>query len=131
VIEAIGEAVTHFQVGDEVYYSPQVLASLVVMLNTTLQRKALLQLSINLTHVGQRLPLAGAAWDCLITRGNLQVGETVLIHAGAGGVGSIAIQLAKAMGAYIFTTCSAENFDFVKKLGAELSINYKHENYIK
>jgi NADPH:quinone reductase-like Zn-dependent oxidoreductase len=52
---------------------------------------------------------------------NLQVGETVLIHAGAGGVGSlakpllwrIAIQLAKAMGAYVFTTCSAENFDFV------------------
>jgi len=43
----------------------------------------------------------------------------------------IAIQLAKAMGAYIFTTCSAENFDFVKKLGANYPINYKHENYIE
>jgi len=45
------------------------------------------------------------------------------------GVGSIAIQLAKAMGAYIFTTCSAENFDFV--MGADYPINYKHENYIE
>jgi len=95
VIEAIGEAVTHFQVGDEVYYSPQVLASLVVMLNTTLQRKALLQLSPLMTHVeGSLLAVGRKNRLGLPVRGNLQVGETVLIHAGAGGVGSIAIQLA-------------------------------------
>lgn len=62
---------------------------------------------------------------------NLQVGQSVLIHAGAGGVGSIAIQLAKAMGSYVFTTCSAKNFDLVKKLGADYVSDYKNGNYIE
>ena len=77
-------------------------------------------------------PLAGGtAWDCLVTRGNLQVGETVLIHAGAGGVGSIAIQLAKAIGAYVFATCSFRNRDLVKELGADRVIDYKNEDYVE
>jgi NADPH:quinone reductase len=134
VIEAIGEAVTHFQVGDEVYYSPQIFGEFGSYAQYHVAEESIVAVKpINLTHVEAAcLPLAGGtAWDCLVTRGNLQVGETVLIHAGAGGVGSIAIQLAKAMGAYVYTTCSAENFDFVKKLGADYPIDYKHENYIE
>ena len=73
---------------------------------------------------------AGTAWECLVARGQLQVGESVLIHAGAGGVGSFAIQLAKAMGAYVFTTCIARNHDLVKKLGADLIIDYQTEDYL-
>ncbi|NJM28022.1 MAG: zinc-binding dehydrogenase, partial [Pseudanabaena sp. RU_4_16] len=73
----------------------------------------------------------GTAWDCLVTRGNLQVGETVLIHAGAGGVGSIAVQLAKAIGAYVFATCSSRNRDFVTELGADRVIDYKNEDYVE
>jgi NADPH:quinone reductase len=134
VIEAIGEAVTHFQVGDEVYYSPQIFSEFGSYAQYHVAEESIVAVKpINLTHVEAAcLPLAGGtAWDCLVTRGNLQVGETVLIHAGAGGVGSIAIQLAKAMGAYVFTTCSAENFDFVKKLGADYPIDYKHKSYIE
>ncbi|BDA74029.1 NADPH:quinone oxidoreductase [Calothrix sp. PCC 7716] len=134
VIEAIGEAVTSFKVGDEVYYSPQIFGEFGSYAQYHVAEESIVAVKpINLTHVEAAcFPLAGGtAWDCLVTRGNLQVGETVLIHAGAGGVGSMAIQLAKAMGAYVFTTCSAENFDFVKKLGADYPIDYKHENYIE
>jgi NADPH:quinone reductase len=134
VIEAIGEAVTDFKVGDNVYYSPQIFGEFGSYAQYHVADAAIVALKpANLSHIeAASLPLAGGtAWDCLVTRGNLQVGETALIHAGAGGVGSIAIQLAKAMGAYVFTTCSAENFDFVKKLGADYPIDYKHENYIE
>lgn len=72
---------------------------------------------------------SGTAWDCLVVRGKLRLGETVLIHAGAGGVGSMAIQLAKAIGAYVFTTCSKKNHDLVRDLGADRIIDYKNENY--
>jgi NADPH2:quinone reductase len=134
VIEAIGEAVTCFKVGDEVYYSPQIFGEFGSYAQYHVAEEGIVAVKpINLTHVEAAcLPLAGGtAWDCLVTRGNLQVGETVLIHAGAGGVGSIAIQLAKAMGAYVFTTCSAKNFDFVKQLGADYAIDYKHESYVE
>jgi NADPH:quinone reductase len=134
VIEEIGEAVTDFKVGDNVYYSPQVFGEFGSYAQYHAADAAIVALKpANLSHIeAASFPLAGGtAWDCLVTRGNLQVGETVLIHAGAGGVGSIAVQLAKAMGAYVFTTCSAENFDFVKKLGADYPIDYKHENYIE
>jgi NADPH:quinone reductase len=112
VIEAIGEAVTDFKVGDNVYYSPQIFGESGSYAQYHVADAAIVALKpANLSHIeAASFPLAGGtAWDCLVTRGNLQVGETVLIHAGAGGVGSIAIQLAKAMGAYVFTTCSAEN----------------------
>jgi NADPH:quinone reductase len=134
VIEEIGEAVTDFKVGDNVYYSPQIFGEFGSYAQYHVADAAIVALKpANLSHIeAASFPLAGGtAWDCLVTRGNLQVSETVLIHAGAGGVGSIAIQLAKAMGAYVFTTCSAENFDFVKKLGADYPIDYKHENYIE
>lgn len=134
LIEAIGEAVTQFKVGDEVYYSPQIIGGFGSYAEFHVAEESIVAIKPNnLTHVEAAcFPLAGGtAWDCLVTRGNLQVGETILVHAGAGGVGSIAIQLAKAMGAFVFTTCSAENFDFVKRLGADYPIDYKHENYIE
>jgi NADPH:quinone reductase-like Zn-dependent oxidoreductase len=120
VIEAIGEAVTDFKVGDNVYYSPQIFGEFGSYAQYHVADAAIVALKpANLSHVeAASLPLAGGtAWDCLVTRGNLQVGETVLIHAGAGGVGSIAVQLAKAIGAYVFATCSSRNRDFVTELG--------------
>ena len=132
VIEAIGEAVTEFKVGDEVYYSPQIFGESGSYAQYHVADAAIVALKpANLSHTEAAcFPVAGGtAWECLVTRGNLQVGETILIHAGAGGVGSIAIQLAKAMGAYVFTTCSTKNFDFVKNLGADYVIDYKQESY--
>lgn len=133
VVEAVGESITNFQIGDEVYYSPQLFsesgsyAEYHVANEHIVARKP-----SNISHIEAAcFPLAaGTAWDCLVKRGQLQVGESVLIHAGAGGVGSFAIQLAKAMGACVFTTCSAKNYDLVKKLGADCIIDYQKENYV-
>ncbi len=132
VVEAVGESVAHFQVGDEVYYSPQLFAESGSYAEYHVADEQIVaHKPQNVSHLEAAcFPLAGGtAWDCLVARGQLQVGESVLIHAGAGGVGSLAIQLAKAMGAYVFTTCSAKNQDLVKKLGADCIIDYRTEDY--
>lgn len=134
VIEAIGEAVTDFQVGDEVYYSPQTFsgggsyAEYHVADESIVARKP-----TNISHLeaASLSVTGGTAWETLVVRGKLQVGESILIHAGAGRVGSIAIQLAKAVGAYVFTTCSKQNADFVRSLGADCVIDYKSEDYVE
>lgn len=134
VVESVGKAVTEFRVGDEVYYSPQIFGELGSYAQYHVADASIVALKpANLSHTEAAcFPLAGGtAWDCLITRGNLQVGESVLIHAGAGGVGSVAIQLARAVGAYVFTTCSDKNRDLVKALGADYVIDYKNEDYVE
>jgi len=70
------------------------------------------------------------AWGALFDRGGLQAGQTVLIHAGAGGVGHVAIQLAKLKGAKVITTVSSEQkAEFVKSLGADEAINYTQNGF--
>ena len=132
VVEAVGETVTNFQVGDEVYYSPRLFGESGSYAEYHVADEDIVaHKPVNISHLEAAcFPLAaGTAWECLVTRGQLQVGESVLIHAGAGGVGSFAIQLAKAMGAYVFTTCSANNHDLVRKLGADCIINHQTEDY--
>lgn len=134
VIEAVGESVTTFKVGEQVYYSPQLFAESGSYAEYHVADEQIVaHKPANLSHIAAAcFPLAaGTAWDCLVIRGQLQVGESILIHAGAGGVGSFAIQLAKAMGAYVFTTCSSNNHDLVKKLGADYVIDYKAEDYVE
>jgi len=134
VVEAVGELVTQFKIGDEVYYSPRLFGESGSYAEFHVADEQIVaHKPANLSHVEAAcLPLAaGTAWDCFVTRGQLQVGKSVLIHAGAGGVGSFGIQLAKAMGACIFTTCSAKNHDLVKKLGADYAIDYKTEDYVE
>lgn len=76
------------------------------------------------------LPLVAlTAWQALIELGNLQPGQKVLIHAGAGGVGTIAIQLAKHLGAEVATTVSGKNADFVRDLGADIVIDYRTQDF--
>ena len=134
VVEAIGEAVTDFEVGDEVYYTPQTFsgdgsyAEYHVADESIVARKP-----SNISHLeaASLTVTGGTSWESLFVRGKLEVGESILIHAGAGGVGSIAIQLAKAVGAYVFTTCSKQNADFVRSLGADCAIDYKSEDYVE
>jgi len=76
------------------------------------------------------IPLVGlTAWQALIERANLTKGQRVLIHAGAGGVGTFAIQLAKHVGATVATTTSTANVDLVRSLGADVVIDYKKEDF--
>lgn len=76
------------------------------------------------------VPLVGlTAWQSLASA-NLQKGQTILIHAGAGGVGSLAIQFAKIIGAFVITTCSQKNESYVKNLGADLIIDYTKDDFV-
>jgi len=76
------------------------------------------------------LPLVGlTAWQALIERANLKKGQRVLIHAGSGGVGTFAIQLAKHVGAIVATTTSTANVDLVRSLGADVVIDYRKEDF--
>jgi NADPH:quinone reductase-like Zn-dependent oxidoreductase len=78
------------------------------------------------------IPLVGlTAWQALVERANLQKGQRVLIHAGSGGVGTFAIQLAKHLGAIVATTTSATNADLVKALGADIVIDYRKDDFEK
>lgn len=77
------------------------------------------------------IPLAAATALQSLQKAKVKKGDKVLIHAGSGGVGSFAVQMAKQMGATVFTTTSSANVDWVKQLGADVVIDYKQENYRK
>ncbi|MDF5708194.1 MAG: zinc-dependent alcohol dehydrogenase family protein [Nostoc sp. S4] len=133
VVEAVGESVRDFQVGDEVYYAIAheqgggANAEYHVANESTIAKKP-----VNISHLeAASVPVAGGtAWAALITRANIKVGETVLIHGGAGGVGTFAIQIAKAAGAYVYTTCGSYDRDFVKSIGADRAIDYRNQDFI-
>ena len=133
VIEAVGTGVTMFSVGDEVWYTPQIFdgpgsyAQYHVANENIIGRKpsALSHLeAASLSLVG------GTAWEALVSRAALRVGESILIHGGAGGVGHVAIQVAKAIGAKVFTTVREENFEFARSVGADVVIDYRKEDYV-
>jgi NADPH:quinone reductase-like Zn-dependent oxidoreductase len=85
--------------------------------------------SIDLVHAAA-VPLAAmTAWQGLFDHGGLKEGQTVLIHGGAGGVGHLAIQLAKAKGATVFTTVGTDDLDFARAIGADTAIDYKSERF--
>src|SRR5690606_34555305 len=74
--------------------------------------------------------VGGTAWEALVVRAALRVGECILVHGGAGGVGHVAIQLAKAIGARVFTTVREANAEFAQKLGADVIVDYEKEDYV-
>ena len=74
--------------------------------------------------------VGGTAWEALLGRVALRVGESILIHGGAGGVGHVAIQIAKAIGAKVFTTAREEQFEFARSVGADVVIDYEKEDYV-
>lgn len=133
VIEAVGAGVTAYAPGDEVWYTPQIFegqgsyAEYHVAAESIVGRKpaALSHLeAASLSLVG------GTAWEALVARAGLRVGESIMIHGGAGGVGHVAIQLAKAIGARVLTTVREANFAFAREMGADVLIDYEKEDYI-
>lgn len=133
VVEAVGPGVTTFSPGDEVWYTPQIFdgpgsyAEYHVAAEGIVGKKppSLSHLeAASLTLVG------GTAWEALVVRAALRVGESILIHGGAGGVGHVAIQLAKAIGAKVFTTVREDNFEFARSVGADVVIDYRKEDYV-
>jgi NADPH:quinone reductase-like Zn-dependent oxidoreductase len=129
-VVAVGEGVHDFQVGDQVYYTPSPFSQGSNTEYHAVQEVIVARKPSNLSHLeAAGLPLVGiTAWEALVNRAQLKAGETILIHGGAGGVGSLAIQIARAVGATVFTTCSGRNREFVQLLGAEEVIDYTQED---
>ncbi|WP_251358802.1 NADP-dependent oxidoreductase [Kangiella sp. TOML190] len=126
VVEAVGSQVTDFKAGDQVYSRPDINrnGTYAEYISVKADEVALKPQTISHTEAAT-LPLAGiTAWDAIVTHGNLKAGQKVLVHAGSGGVGSLAIQIAKARGAYVISTTSSKNAALVKSLGADQVIDY-------
>lgn len=133
VVEAVGADVTGFAPGDAVYARPAdgrigTLAEWIAVNQDDLTLKPQ-----NLTMVeAAGIPLVGlTAWQALVEVANLQPGQKVLIHAGSGGFGSIAIQLAKHLGATVATTASTGNVELVRDLGADVVVDYRKDQFEK
>lgn len=133
VVLKLGEGVSEFKIGDEIFGSSLALnggsgafaeVSAANVKNTALKPK-------KIDHVeAASLPLVGSsAVQALEEHIKLQSGQKILIHGGAGGIGSIAIQLGKHLGAYVATTVSTNDKEFVKSLGADQIIDYKSEKF--
>jgi len=127
----IGKNVTRCKVGDAVYARPNQDDAGAIAEFARVKASELAMKPQTLSHVeAASVPLAGlTAWQALIIRGKLKAGEKVLIHAGSGGVGTFAIQIARHIGARIATTCSGRNADLVRRLGADVVIDYETQAF--
>ncbi|OGH20746.1 MAG: hypothetical protein A3D74_05475 [Candidatus Levybacteria bacterium RIFCSPHIGHO2_02_FULL_37_13] len=133
VVFQLGKGILDFKIGDEVYGQSLIvnggsgaLAEFCAAKTVGISHKPK-----NINHVeAASLPLVGAsAIQVLVEHIKLKKDQKILIHGGSGGIGSIAIQLAKYLGAYIVTTVSAENGEFAKGLGADEVIDYKTQKF--
>lgn len=131
VVKAVGAGVTRFRPGDAVFARMDkqrigAFAEFAVVAEADAAAKP-----ANLTHVeAAAVPLAGlTAWQALFEIGGLKAGQKVLIHAGSGGVGTFAIQLARHAGATVATTVGARNAELARSLGADVVIDYKTQRF--
>lgn len=130
-VSEVGKAVTKFKVGDEVFTRPDITRNGTYAEYVAVDESLVAPKPKNISYEeAASIPLVGlTSWQCLVDFAELKEGDKVLIHAGAGGVGSFAVQLAKALGAWVATTCSTTNVEFVKSLGADQVIDYKKEDF--
>ncbi len=127
----VGKNVTRCKVGDAVFARPNQddAGAIAEFARVKGSELAIKPQTLSYTEAAS-VPLAGlTAWQALITRGKLKAGHKVLIHAGSGGVGTFAIQIAKHVGAHVATTCSGRNADLVKRLGADVVIDYETQAF--
>ena len=127
----VGAGVSRFAIGDEVYARPRDrrIGTFAERIAIDESDVALKPASITMDEAGSLPLVALTAWQALVEIGEVRPGQKVLIHAGAGGVGSIAIQLAKHLGAEVATTASGANADFVRMLGADHVVDYRSEDF--
>jgi NADPH:quinone reductase-like Zn-dependent oxidoreductase len=127
----IGPSVTRFAVGDEVYARPDkdrigTFADLIAVHQDDLAPKPA---TLTMAEAASLPLVALTAWQALVERARVQPGQKVLVHAGAGGLGSVAVQLAKALGAHVATTVSTAKVDVAKDLGADVVVDYRTQDF--
>jgi NADPH:quinone reductase-like Zn-dependent oxidoreductase len=131
IVMRVGSRVRRFRPGDEVYARPAdgrigAFAELIAINEADV---AIKPRELTMEEAAS-IPLVGlTAWQALVERADVKRGQKVLIHAGSGGVGTFAIQLAKHLGATVATTTSTDNVDLVRSLGADVVIDYKKEDF--
>jgi len=132
VVDAVGTGVSTVQVGDEVYYTPEMIGNPLGSYAeyNVVQACIVARKPRNLTHEqAAAVPLAGGtAWEAIVRRLAVRPGESVLIHGGAGGVGSFAVQIAKATGARVLATASTKNQDVLRRLGTDVPMDYTKDD---
>jgi NADPH2:quinone reductase len=131
-VEEVGPGVADYAPGDEVWLTPEIFgnrhgsyAEYLVASEWIVARKP-----AALSHEqAAAVPLAGGtAWEALVRRIALRAGETVLVHAGAGGVGSFAVQFAKALGARVLATAGPDSQATLRELGADVALDYRSDD---
>lgn len=131
VVVAVGAGVKQFKIGDEIFARPRDgrIGAFANLIAFPAEDAALKPRALSMAEAAA-LPLTAlTAWQVLIDRAALQPGQKVLIHAGAGGVGVVAIQLAKHLGASVATTASGAGADLVRQLGADVVIDYRSQRF--
>lgn len=130
VVSEVGDEVSSLSVGDRVYarVPQEQMGTLAEYVAVNEQAVAKKPGNISFEEAAG-IPLAGLTAMQSLESVGLKANDKVLIHAGSGGVGSLAIQYAKAKGAYVYTTTSTKNLDWVKELGADEVIDYKNQDY--
>jgi NADPH:quinone reductase len=133
VVEEVGPGVTDLAAGDEVYYTPEVFgphSNGAYADYHAAKADIVATKPVVLTHEeAAGVPLAGGtAYEALVRRLAVRVGETVLIHGGAGGVGSFAVQIARAAGARVLATAGPDNQEVLKELGGDVAIDYQGQD---
>ncbi|ALX49506.1 MULTISPECIES: NADP-dependent oxidoreductase [Bacillaceae] len=130
-IKEVGKNVTKFRTGDQVFTRPDITRNGTYAEYVAVDEQLVAKKPENLSfEEAASIPLVGlTSWQCLVDFAGIKQGDKVLIHAGSGGVGSFAIQLAKSFGAWVATTCSTKNVEFVKSLGADRVIDYCNEDF--
>ncbi|NBY45968.1 MAG: NAD(P)H-quinone oxidoreductase [Acidimicrobiia bacterium] len=129
-VESCGDSVTNWNVGDEVMGIVSGGAYAEYLVVPEMQAITVPQ-NIGLANAAAIPEVFITAWDALVCQANLQAGQWALVHAGASGVGTAAIQICKAIGAYVVVTCSAGKRDACLALGADLAIDYKTADFVE
>lgn len=131
VVEKVGSKITKFKAGDPVfaYISLDNSGGYAQYALVTEREAAPKPKSLTYVEAAAVPIVAMTAWQALVDTAKLTAGQTVLIHGGSGGVGSFAIQIAKARGAKVIATASTTNQDFLKQLGADVAIDYTKQKF--
>lgn len=131
VVAQAGAEVTRFRPGDAVYGRPDKTRIGTFAEFIAVREEDVARIPATATMLeAASIPLVGlTAWQALVERAHVQPGQQVLIHAGSGGVGTFAIQLAKHLGATVATTTSTKNVEWVKQLGADRVVDYTKEHF--
>ena len=130
-VAAVGSGITNFEIGDEVFAMLDLrrgggYAEFAIVKE---DEAAIKPTNISFSEAASMPLVTLTAWQVLFEVGNLQAGQTVLIHAGAGGVGSVAVQLAKWRGANVIATASDYNHDFLRELGVDIPVDYRTQQF--